>query len=319
MLQASFADLLTPPVQQMLYVVLGLLIFFTGFFAGLAWLRPQRDLREIRLKVRSWWVMVFLIVSCLLIDRTVSTVCLAALSFFALRELVGCLKMQQIDKRIVLWCYLTIPVQYYLAYRGKYDGFMSLIPVALFLLLPIHSAMMGEARGNTRSYAVLQWATMLTVFSLSHIAFLLPQTRLQGFSAGNGGLVLYLIFLTEFNDVLQFLWGKLLGGAKILPKISPDKTWAGFLGGLFSTTGLGYCLAFLTPMKPWQSAIMGSIIAACGFCGDIVVSAIKRDAGVKDTGSLIPGHGGIMDRIDSLAYTSLAYFYVLFLFAGDYA
>src|SRR5438105_2579153 len=130
---------------------------------------------------------------------------------------------------------------------------------------------------------------MLTVFSLSHLAYLLSLPQLPGFSAGGRGLLLFIVFLTEINDVFQFTWGKLLGRHKIIPKISPNKTWEGFVGGMISTTIIGYFLRFLTPMNGLESLVVSFLVAFSGFVGDVVVSAVKRDIGLKDTGNVIPG------------------------------
>jgi phosphatidate cytidylyltransferase len=130
------------------------------------------------------------------------------------------------------------------------------------------------------------------------------------------GLVLYLVLLTQLNDVAQYLWGRSLGGPPVAPKVSPNKTWAGFLGGVGTTTLLGTVLGpLLTPMAWPASLVAGLIIGLGGFVGDLNISALKRDLGIKDSGSLLPGHGGILDRVDSLTYTAPLFFhfvYVLF-------
>jgi len=130
--------------------------------------------------------------------------------------------------------------------------------------------------------------------------------------------VLYLVLLTEGNDVAQYLWGKSLGRIRIVPSVSPNKTWAGFLGGVATTTALGVAIAGrLTALPPREAAIGALIVAVSGFAGDVVVSALKRDLGVKDSGALLPGHGGVLDRIDSLTYTAPLFFhYVHFLHGG---
>jgi phosphatidate cytidylyltransferase len=124
---------------------------------------------------------------------------------------------------------------------------------------------------------------------------------------------LFLMFLTQFNDVMQYVWGKLLGRRKIIFKVSPKKTWGGFLGGVATTTLLGGFLGpLLTPLIGWETWIAGLIIGASGFVGDVTISALKRDLGIKDSGNLIPGHGGILDRIDSLTYTAPLFFHYLY-------
>jgi phosphatidate cytidylyltransferase len=163
-----------------------------------------------------------------------------------------------------------------------------------------------------RSMSVLPTQLMLTVFSLSHLAYFLSLPSLPGFDAGGRGLLLFIVFITEINDVFQFTWGKIFGKHKIIPKISPNKTWEGFIGGLLTTVLIGYFLRFLTPMNEWEAIIITFIVACFGFVGDVVISAVKRDIGIKDTGSSIPGHGGILDRIDSLSMTAPIFFYLMY-------
>jgi phosphatidate cytidylyltransferase len=135
-----------------------------------------------------------------------------------------------------------------------------------------------------------------------------------GFGAGP---LLFLVALTELNDVAQFTAGKLFGHYKIVPRVSPKKTWAGFIGGIVTTALAGMVAGpYLTPLSPAWSAAAGAIIAGTGFLGDITISACKRDLGVKDAGSLIPGHGGILDRVDSLIYSAPVFYHLLHYFYG---
>ena len=210
---------------------------------------------------------------------------------------------------------LAIPIQFYLAYIKWYGAFIIFIPVVMFLLLPMRMVIKGDTKGIIKSMSVLQWSLMLTVFSISHLAYLLSLPELPGFDAGGRGLLLFLVFLTEINDVLQFACGKLFGKYKVIPKVSPNKTWEGFIGGLVLTTILGCLLSFMTPLTSMQVLIVSFSIALFGFVGDVVMSSIKRDLGVKDTGTTIPGHGGVLDRIDSLAYTAPVFFHMIYYMA----
>jgi phosphatidate cytidylyltransferase len=186
----------------------------------------------------------------------------------------------------------------------------------------------GETGGFLRAAGTLHWGLMTMVFSISHVAFLLmlrapqPELPLRGAEAaaaaappalGGPALVLYLVFLTQFNDVAQFLWGKALGRHKVVPQVSPNKTLEGLLGGLATTIVLAVVLApWLTPLLVREAVAAGVIIGLGGFIGDVVISALKRDLGIKDSGSLLPGHGGILDRIDSLTYTAPLFFHYVF-------
>jgi phosphatidate cytidylyltransferase len=256
--------------------------------------------------------MAGLFIAAAIIDRRISYLAIALLSFMAFRELYALLGFRQSDRRAIFWAFLSIPIQYYLAYIGLYGAYIIFIPVVMFLLLPLRFVLKGDMQGVVKSMAQLQWILMLTVFGISHLAYMLSLPDHPASATDGRGLLLFVVFMTELNDVLQFTWGKLLGRHKIIPKVSPNKTWEGFLGGLICTTIIGYHLGFLTPLDGWIAAAVSAFLAFAGFVGDVVMSAVKRDIGVKDTGTSIPGHGGILDRIDSLAYTAPAVFHMVY-------
>lgn len=304
---------LSQEVFATLVAIFGLLCFFTIFFYSWKRLKPQANLQELIDRTHSWWKMVLLFCLFVFINKTIAIIGIAFLSFIALREMLSTLNFRVVDRKTMFWCYLVIPLQFYTVYIEYYRLFIVLIPVCMFMILPLRNLISGETKGILVSNATMQWSLMITVFSLSHIAYLLVLQTPSGFSAGNEAYILYLIFLTQFNDVLQFLWGKAIGGKKIIPRISPNKTWAGFLGGLICTTALGYFLRFLTPFTIEQSLIAGFAIGFSGFVGDLNISAIKRDLQIKDMGDFIPGHGGIMDRLDSLSFTAMVFFHLTHL------
>jgi phosphatidate cytidylyltransferase len=290
------------------------LVAATIIVAVLARLRPMHDWRELTLRVRTWWVIVAVFALAISFNKTVSVVVFGFVSFLAFKEYLTLISTRRADHLTLLWAYLAIPAQYWWVYDGWYGMFIIFIPIYMFLFLPMRMVFIGETGGFLRSAAMLHWGLMTTVYCLSHIAFLivLPDTAVGG-AAGNGALlVLYLVVLTQGNDVAQYLWGKALGRSKIVPKVSPGKTTVGFLGGVGVTTALGGVLGpVLTPMN-WQwSLASGLLIGVSGFVGDVVVSAVKRDLGVKDSGDLLPGHGGILDRLDSLTYTAPLFFHFL--------
>jgi len=179
----------------------------------------------------------------------------------------------------------------------------------------------GETTGFLRAAGTLHWGLMTMLFCLSHVAYLLvlrpppgrPELSAAGTPVGGPALVLYLVFLTQLNDVAQFLWGKALGRHKVIPQVSPNKTVEGLLGGIATTVGLALLLApWLTPFTRREALIAGVILGLGGFLGDVVISALKRDLGIKDSGTLLPGHGGILDRVDSLTYTAPLFFHFVY-------
>jgi phosphatidate cytidylyltransferase len=291
--------------------VYGVLVLASALLFFLHRSRPEANLDELRLRIHSWWTIVIVCSLALLLDRTVAIVFFALVSFLALKEYLSLIPTRRVDRRVLFWAYLAVPLQYYWVGMEWYGMFIIFIPVYLFLLLPVRMVLLGETRGFLNAAGSLQWGLMCTVFSLSHLAYLLVLPRGEHPGVDGAGLVLYLIVLTQFNDVAQYGWGKALGRHKIAPAVSPNKTWEGFIGGLGTTTLLAALLAPLVTPFDWPAALgIGALIGLAGFFGDLGISALKRDLGIKDSGTLLPGHGGILDRVDSLTYTAPLFFHV---------
>jgi phosphatidate cytidylyltransferase len=150
---------------------------------------------------------------------------------------------------------------------------------------------------------------MVCVYCVSHAPALLV-LDIPGYREQNAKLLFFLVLVVQISDVLQYVWGKTLGRHKIAPHVSPNKTVEGFVGGILSATAVGTALWWATPFKPLQAAGMSLVITLMGFAGGLVMSAIKRDRGVKDYGTLIEGHGGVMDRIDSICFAAPIFFHL---------
>jgi phosphatidate cytidylyltransferase len=294
----------------------GLYAILVAASASVLWLRwraPEKDRTELVQRIRSWWFIVSIFTVAMIMSRNVSVAFFAFVSFLALKEYLSIVPTRRADRRVLFWAYLSIPIQYYWVAQAWYGMFIVFIPVYVFLLLPLRMVIIGETKEFLRAAGTLHWGIMTLVFGISHIAYLLVLPEANNPNAGGPGLVLFLVFLTQFNDVAQYVWGKNLGRHKIIPKVSPNKTWEGFLGGVATTTLLSLLLSgLLTPM-PWTVAIAaGLLISIAGFIGDVTISALKRDIGLKDSGSMLPGHGGILDRIDSLTYTAPLFFHFIY-------
>ncbi len=305
---------MNPTLDPTVLWSLGGLYALLGLASLIRWLltrrHPDKDYTELAQRIRSWWVMVSVFTAAMLLSPTVSLVFFGFVSFLALKEYLSIIPTRRADRRVLFWAYLAIPVQYYWIAIGWYGMFIIFIPVYMFLFLPMRMIIIGETKSFLRAVGTLHWGLMTTVFSISHVAFLLILPGTDDGSAGGAGMVLYLVFLTQINDVAQYVWGKALGRRKVVPKVSPNKTWEGFHGGVATTTGLAMLLAPLLTPFDWPLAFAaGLIIGIGGFVGDVTLSALKRDIGVKDSGSLLPGHGGILDRIDSLTYTAPLFFH----------
>lgn len=300
-----------PGSVQVAFMAIGALLSLASVISmGLVRAKPERDYSELRLRIKTWWLIAGVFAVAVLFNRTVSVIIFGFISFLAFKEYLSLIPTRRADHRVLLWAYLSIPFQYYWVWVGWYGMFIIFIPVYMFLFLPMRMILIGETRGFLRAVGTLHWGLMITVFSLSHMAFILVLPAARNPAGGSMGLLIYLVFLTEINDVAQYLWGKGFGRRKVSPKVSPNKTVAGFLGGVATTIVLAAVLApYLTPLSMQASLASGALIGVAGFVGDVTVSALKRDIGVKDSGSILPGHGGILDRLDSLTYTAPLFFH----------
>lgn len=297
-------------LEKSLVAVFAVLLLATLINGLLVWCKPNKDWRELTLRIRTWWVIVVLFSLALISPRWLALTFFALVSTLALKEFLTLVPARHADQMPVLWMFIAIPINYGLIGIDWYGLFIIFIPVYAFLFLPARMVLVGETQGFLHSAAQLHWGLMTTVFAVSHVAFLLilPADGLQTGAL----LVLYLVGLTEFNDVAQYLWGKSLGRIRVTPKVSPNKTLAGLLGGIASTTLAAVLLGpLMTPLGWGMSLLAGVIIGVTGFCGDVVMSAVKRDIGVKDSGTLLPGHGGILDRLDSLIFTAPVFFHFI--------
>ncbi|EJT4817522.1 phosphatidate cytidylyltransferase [Citrobacter freundii] len=297
-------------LEKSLAVIFALLLIATVMNGLLVWRRPGKDWRELTLRIRTWWVIIVLFSLAILSPHWLALTFFALVSFMALKEFLTLAPSRQTDRMPLLWMFIAIPINYWLIGINWYGMFVVFIPVYAFLFLPVRMVIAGDTQGFLRFVSQHHWSLMTTVFAFSHVAFLLVLPD-DGKQTG-ALLVLFLVGLTEFNDIAQYLWGKSIGRIKVMPKVSPNKTLAGLVGGVVTTTLMAAVLGpVMTPLNLPLSLLAGFIIGLSGFCGDVVMSAIKRDIGVKDSGTLLPGHGGILDRLDSLIFTAPVFFHFI--------
>lgn len=262
-------------------------------------------------RVRAWWVMVAVFGVALATGGIGSVVLFGLISFFALREFITLTPTRPGDHRTLFWIFFVVtPLQYYLVAMQWYGLFAILIPVYAFILVPTRSALAGDSGHFLERAAKIQWALMVCVYCVSHVPALL-MLRIPGYEGQNGKLLLFFVLVVQISDVLQYVWGKLFGRHKIAPEISPNKTVEGFWGGVLSATAIGTGLWWATPFNWWQAALLSFLLTVMGFFGGLVMSAIKRDRGVKDYGTMIEGHGGVMDRIDSICFAAPVFFHLV--------
>jgi phosphatidate cytidylyltransferase len=265
---------------------------------------------NINARIRAWWVMAGLFVIAVTMGTVVSILLFALTSFLALREFVTLAPTKPGDHRALFWSFFVVtPVQYYLIWMEWYGLFSILIPVYVSIFLAIRTTLAGDTDRFLERSATNQWALMICVYFVSYVPALL-MLRIPGYESQAPKLMFFLVLVVQLSDVLQYVWGKAFGARRIAPSISPNKTWEGFLGGVVSATALGTAVWWATPFSPAAAAAMALVLTTMGFAGGLIMSAIKRDRGVKDYGTLIGGHGGVLDRIDSLCFAAPVFFHL---------
>ncbi|HET9230279.1 MAG TPA: phosphatidate cytidylyltransferase [Vitreimonas sp.] len=300
-------------------VVLALLVLGTIAAFILPAMQPGKW-TDLGPRMRSWWVIAILMGGALLLGWRATAIVFAFISFLALKEFLTLAPTRKEDRLIVLLAYLFVVVNYGLIFadplfEDSYQVYVVFIPVYGFLISAAAMAWIGRTEGYLATVGIVHWGVIVCVYNIGYIAFLMRTPDVQA-PAGGAGLVFFLLFITQLNDVAQYCWGKALGRTKITPTVSPNKTWEGAIGGWLTTAAVFYVLApYFTPLTAMEAAIMGVLVPMAGFFGDITMSAIKRDLGVKDTSRLIPGHGGVLDRLDSLTFAAPVYFHLLAYFA----
>ncbi|HLD69090.1 MAG TPA: phosphatidate cytidylyltransferase [Pseudomonas sp.] len=272
---------------------------------------PNAVIDNLNARINAWWVMVAVIGIAFWLGQVAVIVLFYLVSFFALREFMTLTPTRRSDyPALVAAFYLVLPLQYLLIGIDWYGLFSIFIPVYVFLLLPILASLGGDTTHFLERASKVQWGLMIAVFCVSHVPALLT-LDIPGYEGRNLLLIAWLVMVVQLSDVLQYVCGKLWGKRKIAPKLSPSKTVEGFVGGVALATLLGAVLCWITPFSFWQAAAIALCINLLGFFGGLVMSAIKRDRGVKDWGHMIEGHGGMLDRLDSVCFAAPIFFHIV--------
>jgi phosphatidate cytidylyltransferase len=271
---------------------------------------PHATIDNLNARIKAWWVMVLVTGLAFVFGRLGVTLLFAFISFFALREFLTLTYTRSADYLALAGAFFfVLPVQYGLVYAGWYGLYSIFVPVYVFLLLPILEVLAGDTKRFLERTSKIQWGLLVSVYCISHVPALLT-LQIPGYEDRNLLLIAFLVIVVQSSDVLQYVWGKLFGKHKIAPEVSPSKTAEGLVGGLLSATALGAALSWITPFTVWEAALMSLAITVMGFFGGLVMSAIKRDRGVKDWGQLIEGHGGMLDRLDSVVFAAPIFFHL---------
>jgi phosphatidate cytidylyltransferase len=261
-------------------------------------------------RVNAWWVMVVVLAIAFMLGRNATLLLFAFTSFFALREFITLTPTKQSDYLPLLLAFFVIlPGQYLLIGFDQYGTFAIFIPVYGFLLLPAVATFAGDTHEFLERSAKIQWASMITVYCISHAPALLL-LKIPGYEGSNALLLFFLLLVVQLSDVLQYVFGKLFGRTKLAPRVSPSKTVEGLVGGGLTTTLIGGSLYWITPFSFVQALVISFVIVTMGVLGGLALSAMKRGLGAKDWGVMIEGHGGMLDRMDSVSFAAPVFFHI---------
>ena len=304
------------PITMRLFLgILGVLLLASiiGFILHLRVASPQakQTIKNLNDRTKAWWVMCFVFAAATLLGRIGSTLLFTFCSLLALREYMTLAATKRADHRTLFWVFfVTLPIQYYLVYINWYGLFSVFIPVYGLLLVAVRVVISADYENFLARTATVQWGSMVCIYFVSHVPALL-MLPIPGFEGHNARLLLFLAVVVQISDVLQYTFGKLFGKHKIAPTISPNKTIEGACLGILAASLVGMLLWWATPFSIWSAALISLTICIMGFFGGLTMSAIKRDRGVKDFGNLISGHGGMLDRIDSLCFSAPVFFHLV--------
>ena len=341
--QATLAGPVWFTTQTVVLLVVVLVLLAGANLAG--WLLSRQPdsnvnpamVQSFNQRVRAWWMMWVILVAGFLLGTIPTLVLFFFVSFWALREFITLTPTRFGDHRALFWVFfLFTPLQYVLVgldlffspAPGKgpnvyYGLYTILIPVYGSLFVSARVAISGDYKRYLERIAKIQTALMICVYSLSHAPALLTLDLERAdntpWDGSNIGLLFYFVLITQLGDVFQFTFDRLLGRRAIAPSINESRTLEGFLGGAASTMLVGIALYWASPFGLLWSAVMALCIYAMGFAGGMTMSAIKRDRGVKDYGTLVQGHAGVLDRIDSLCFAAPVFFHLTRYFFSNFA
>ncbi|MBU6238551.1 MAG: phosphatidate cytidylyltransferase [Planctomycetes bacterium] len=276
----------------------------------------------------AWWLMFAILISGMFLHRIGTIVLFGLVSFWAFREFITMAPTRRGDHRALFWSLVVFtPLQYVLiglaqsglTYRPDktidfYSIYSVMIPVYASLFIPARIAVAGDSKRFLERSAQIQSGLLICVYCLSFAPALLDLElcRSDGtvWDGSRTGLLFFFILISQLSDVLQWTWGRIRSKRVIAKEISSTRTWDGVLGGSLSTGIFGALLYWVTPFTPWESAFMAIVVSILGFAGGITMSAIKRDRGVHDYGTLVMGHAGVLDRIDSICFSAPVFYHL---------
>jgi phosphatidate cytidylyltransferase len=276
-------------------------------------------LETFRMRVHAWWVLLSILAATFFFHPTATVVLSGLGAFWALREFITLTPTRPGDHRTLFMVFFVItPLQFVLVGMKSYPLYSIMIPVYAFLIIPGLIALAGDYKRFLERTAKIEAGLLICVYCLSYAPALLTlklepdDSPVPLAPLANERLLFFFVLMVQLSDALQYAWAQIPSRHVIVPSINPTKTWEGLLFGSASVTLIGGVLWWATPFQGsnwWMAAAMSLVISVMGFAGGLTLSAIKRDRGVQDYGTLVEGHGGLLDRIDSLCFAAPVFFH----------
>ena len=304
-----------PGLAAVTNIVVGMLVVATVIYGALAWRPPTPNLPKIGSRISFLWVLTTVFVLSILYSYKVLILYIWFIAFLALKEYLSMTPTRRADRRVLFCAYLSLPIQFGLILLGWREAFIVFVPIYVFLVLPMLMVLVGDTRGFLRAWSTLGWGVITTVYSLGYLAYLLVLPAAQNPTVGGNGLFLFLVGLAQLNHSTQFIFGRFFPSERWKIKVSKTRSWPSLLGSILVTIPVAWWVGpALTPFTPLEAVLMGCLISIGAFIGYIIVSAIKTDLQLRDRGTMTPGQGGVLNRIDTFIYTAPLFFYLVWQF-----
>jgi phosphatidate cytidylyltransferase len=320
----QFLRSLTPTQQvaALFIIVFGILVI-ASVTAFLFTLRERRnpvdeekhaELVNFRSLLATSWFMVVAFWLAWAMGDTMATILFSLIAFFALREFITLSPTRRGDHRsLILAFFVVLPIQFMLVGTRHFDLFTVFIPVYVFLLIPVASAISGDPQRFLERNAKLQWGIMVCIYGMSHVpALLLLEFPGRNYAGKEAFLVFFLVSVVQTCMLVQHLLTRRLQRPPSLPDVSASFNWYSWGLGMAVGSMVGGVLSFITPFKPGQALAMAFIACVAGSMGHLVMKALKRDRGVTAWGARgmsVTGANGLLDRVDALCFSAPIFFH----------
>jgi len=287
----------------------------TLFYVYQSWREHTIGLDKIASRIRFLWILTIVFILSALYSYKILLIYIAFVAFLALKEFFSITPTRRTDRRVLLWAYLSIPIQFFFIWQGWFEAFILFVPVHVFLILPMVMVIMGDTDGFLRAWSMLGWGIITTVYTLGFLACTLVLPALESRMSVGIGLAFFLVALAQINHAAHYLVGRRWANPTWQIKVSQTRNWGSLLGGIIITIPLAWLLApLVTPFSPLDAIWIGILISISSFIGYIILSAIKSSLNLRDRGSMVPGSGGVLNRIDTFVYAAPLYFYIIRFF-----